>query len=211
MNTAVSIVCLLLLTIMPVHVSGSVGGNDDSLRIAPDTSRLIDSTDVSDSDTAIYRPTVDPSPAEDVSNPTDFEMNLSQNPTVALFKSVVVPGWGQLGNRRYFKAALFAGLETWFIFSAVNYGREASDFRRRYEEAETTTLRNQYYQLYDDRRDKRNQFLWFTGLTIFISMFDAYVDAHLSGSPDHPHQNRMDLEVQSDDSGGASVSLLYRF
>ena len=38
--------------------------------------------------------------------------------------------------------------------------------------------RNEYYDLYQDRKDERNKFTWFAVITAFVSMFDAYVDAH---------------------------------
>jgi hypothetical protein len=42
---------------------------------------------------------------------------------------MLLPGWGQLGNRRYLKAILFAGLDAWFVGAAIHYGRQAREFR----------------------------------------------------------------------------------
>ncbi|MCH9030779.1 MAG: hypothetical protein IIB00_00765, partial [candidate division Zixibacteria bacterium] len=35
-----------------------------------------------------------------------------QNPTAALFKSMAVPGWGQVGNKQFIKAGFVIGLES---------------------------------------------------------------------------------------------------
>ena len=64
-----------------------------------------------------------------VTDPQNFETRMHQKPTLALFKSMFIPGLGQLGNRRYIKALLFVGLDAWFIGSAIHYGGQAADFR----------------------------------------------------------------------------------
>ncbi|UCD64453.1 MAG: hypothetical protein JSW34_03195 [Candidatus Zixiibacteriota bacterium] len=124
-------------------------------------------------------------------SPINFEERLTQNPTGALFKSMLIPGWGQLGNRKYFKAVLFAGLDAWFIGSAIHYGQQASDFREQFDASTDPTARNEFYDLYLDRKDERNKFTWFAVIITFVSMFDAYADAHLSGYP-----KRLDDDAQ---------------
>lgn len=98
------------------------------------------------------------------------------DPTVTLFKSMLVPGWGQITNKAYIKAALAIGLEAWFISGAVvnwNYMNQALDNYR----ADPNNLDHYYeYQYY---HGMRSDFLWALGVTVFVSMFDAYVDAHL--------------------------------
>lgn len=162
-------------------------------------------------DTLLFVPNSDISFSRDVTNPTDFEQHLYQQPTVALFKSMLVPGLGQLGNRRYFKALLFAGLESWFIGSAVHYGRQAVDARQVFENSSDASVRLEYYNLFDNKRKNRNKFAWFAGLTIFISMFDAYVDAHLSGSPADPRNDDFTINLAPVQDGGLTARLSYHF
>ena len=59
--------------------------------------------------------------------------------------------------------------------------------------------------------DIKNQFIWLTGLTIFISMFDAYADAHLSGGPSERKSDAVSFEVGPDDDGGVAAALTYTF
>lgn len=135
------------------------------------------------------------------SDSTDFEKHLCQNPTKALFKSMVLPGWGQIGNHRYIKATIYAGLEVWLISSAIKYGGEANDFYEMYESDTTVAGRNSYYDSYMNRKDSRNKYRWFAVIVSFISMFDAYVDAHLSGFPDKKPFEKISLDVRSDTKG----------
>jgi hypothetical protein len=88
------------------------------------------------------------------------------SPTGALLKSVVVPGWGQLANGKEQKAAVYIAIEGYFITKALIW-------RHRARESGID------YTTYDHARDRRNFFTWLTGITIFVSMFDAYADSYL--------------------------------
>ena len=113
-------------------------------------------------------------PAHAVGAPVDESQ--WPDPTVTLFKSMLVPGWGQITNKAYVKEALAIGLETWFLSNAiVNWGH-MNDALDAYH-ADPTNLTHYYdYQYY---HGMRSDYLWGLGITIFVSMFDAYVDAHL--------------------------------
>lgn len=106
----------------------------------------------------------------------DLPQQAWPNPTLVLVKSMVVPGWGQITNRRYFKAAIAIGLETWFIAGAVTEWRKANEARDDFR-AEPGNI-SHFYD-YEFHNGNKNDYLWALGVTVFISMFDAYVDAHL--------------------------------
>jgi len=48
-------------------------------------------------------------------------------------------------------------------------------------------------------------------LTAFVSMFDAYVDAHLSGSPADSRNDRFTLDVVPNNDGGMSAAIGFNF
>ena len=106
---------------------------------------------------------------------------------------------------------MFAGLEWWFIGSSLHYGSQASRFRTQYDASTDVNTRLFYYYLYRDRADRRNKFRWFAGITAFVSMFDAYVDAHLSGSPTAERNRKVELSVGPTDNGGGAITLALRF
>lgn len=96
--------------------------------------------------------------------------------TGAVFRSLVVPGWGQFYNESYVKAVAFAGIEGSLIFSASHQ----HDQMKRFEKAGDFS-RERFY------RSSRNRLLWWLAGTALLSMGDAYVDAQLYGldvSPD---------------------------
>ncbi len=141
----------------------------------------------------------------------DYEKHLSQNPTVALVRSMLVPGLGQVGNESYLKAGIVAVLETWLISKALDYRNQARDKWGQYSRSTDIDLRNDYYAEYQSARDQRNKYTWFVGITVFLSMFDAYVDAHMSGTPDDPYEDRLDIDIAPDGNGGANLSFSLSF
>lgn len=186
-----------------------VSATEDSLGV--DTTAIVDSVVAPSIDTLLFVPSRDVSRAADVTNPVNFEDHLYQEPTAALVKSLLVPGLGQLGNRRYAKALFFAGLESWLIASTLHHGSLAKDAREAYLATEDLNLRRSYYYDYDAKRKNRNKYAWFAGLAIFISMFDAYVDAHLSGSPADARNDDVSLDLRPADNGGVAAQLTFRF
>lgn len=162
-------------------------------------------------DTIVFVPQMERHAAGDVSNAVNLEKHLIQSPTGALFKSMLVPGLGQMGNRRWFKAGLFATLEVWFAVEAIKYGRQAHSLKAQFESETDLATRRAIHLTYDNRRSDRNKYIWFFGLTTFVSMFDAYVDAHLSGSPTNKRNDQFSLGFVHDPECGGRAQLAFRF
>jgi hypothetical protein len=132
-----------------------------------------------------------------------------RSPTLTLFKSVVFPGWGQFSNHKYIKAGLVFVVESYFIYKAVYYADKAADWRAKWKAA-PEDQKYLYFNQYADYRDTRNSFLWYTALTVFLSMFDAYVDAHLANFPkDIPGADNVSLDF--DPGRESRLTLSYHF
>ncbi len=164
-------------------------------------------------DTFLYQPAGLAGSAAGVTDSIDYERKLHQNPTAALFKSMLVPGLGQIGNRQYVKAAVVIGLETWLVGSAIQHGQEASDFRKQFEASTVLADRNTFYGKYLASKDERNKFTWFAVIVTFVSMFDAFSDAHLSGFPKEQKgvTQATDLSIRPAGEKGVYASITYWF
>jgi len=178
----------------------------DSNRIVADTASA---SPAKDTILFIQSHTLDPYTL--VNDTTNYENRLTQNPTKALFKSMLIPGWGQYGNKKYFKAALYAALDVWLISNAIKYGGEASDYFKQYENDTTIAGRNEFYGLYENKKDSRNKYTWFAVIVSFISMFDAYVDAHLSGFPEKSKISNFDIDIQYNPESGVKAEVQLPF
>jgi hypothetical protein len=95
-----------------------------------------------------------------------------KNPTSAVLRSLVVPGWGQYYNGKKWKAAIVFAAEIGALGTAIYWDREA-------DRAPTDEARFIY-------QEYRNTAYWVLAFTIMLSMMDAYVDAQLSDFDDSP-------------------------
>jgi hypothetical protein len=103
-----------------------------------------------------------------------------KSPMGALFRSVAFPGWGQFYNEKYFKSLVVFGTETTFITLAVIEWRRRNEHKGNFlnlpPDHPDKDWEFEQFRFYEDRR---NLFLWITAGIVFLSMFDAYVDAYL--------------------------------
>ena len=89
----------------------------------------------------------------------------TKNPTGAMIRSILIPGWGQFYNGKELKGAAIAAVEIGTIVNARMldlWGDQTDD-----------ELEKAFYY------DNRNLSYWILGGTILYSMADAFVDAHL--------------------------------
>jgi hypothetical protein len=152
-------------------------------------------------------------------------------PTLMLLKSVLFPGAGQFDNGKYLKAAAVFVTETYLIYQILRYNRRTSEWRQLWKAPSqsegsltavlpmtlqsptsvgTASLKSDYFQKYTSNRDTRNSYIWYTALTVFVSMFDAYVDAQLRNFPKKGTVQR-GLSVDMAPGEETRLSLRYNF
>lgn len=103
------------------------------------------------------------------------------NPAGALLRSAFVPGWGQLYNRKYIKATVFGAGESWLAYGIYNDWKAADRHEKNFRSAsEDPEYQAAEFKKFESERDSRNLKMWILAMSIFYSMFDAYVDAQLS-------------------------------
>ncbi len=135
-----------------------------------------------------------------------------QKPTVAFFKSMIFPGWGQLSNRQYIKAGIVIGTEAALIGTLVHYAKKTSDAKKAFDLASGTEddiLIFNTFNAFDKAKDNRNLFSWLSGAFVFLSMFDAYVDAHLAQFP--KYDKSISLQINYDDTERIKAVLALEF
>ncbi len=99
------------------------------------------------------------------------------DPTGALLRSAVLPGWGQIYNREPLKGlalgAVELGLLAWLITEHTLAERARDDYLR--------TGDPFYEDCYQRHSGRRLDLIWYTSAAWLYGMLDAYVDAHLYG------------------------------
>ncbi len=87
----------------------------------------------------------------------------------------LIPGGGQIYNESYLKAGIVIGLEAGFISLAIFNNKKSNDFHEKYKISESALDYDNYVFYYNK---KQSDYFWI-GTVLFLSMIDAYVDAHL--------------------------------
>ncbi|MBN1326449.1 MAG: hypothetical protein JW996_00695 [Candidatus Cloacimonetes bacterium] len=102
-------------------------------------------------------------------------MELEKKPMKAAALSFFLPAGGQFYNESYLKAGFVLALEGGLIGLTL-YNHYQTE--KHYDKYLETGL-DMEYEKYLDYYYKRQNDLWWTGIVIFLSTIDAYVDAHL--------------------------------
>jgi hypothetical protein len=108
-------------------------------------------------------------------------MGVLDEPRYVMLRSLLVPGWGQLHNRAWLKAALVAGGEAWFLSDIVADSRKLKDLDAELAAADRAgdyDARNAVVERYNARLDHQVGREWLLGGVLVYSLIDAYVDAH---------------------------------
>jgi hypothetical protein len=125
---------------------------------------------------------------------------VAKNPKGAMLRSMVVPGWGQFYNRKWFKGVIIAGTEVGLVGNAVILNQWAK---------ESVTDDERLYYV-----DNRNLSFWVLGAVILYSMADAYVDAALFNFDESPELSFNVLSPRERYTGVASkvvrLNLVFR-
>lgn len=110
------------------------------------------------------------------------------SPAKAAFYSAILPGLGQVYNKKYWKVPLvYIGLGTTMYFVLDN-DKKYNSFRDAYKSRLEGNINDEYYNIYSDatlergiKITKRNRDLsiLFTVLVYALNIIDANVDAHL--------------------------------
>jgi len=97
----------------------------------------------------------------------------AKNPTGAMLRSIIFPGWGQWYNGKHFKAVLVFGAEAGIIANTIRQNQKV--------QASKSDLEREFYL------ENRRLSNWWLAGAILLSTIDAYVDAHLYHFDESPN------------------------
>jgi hypothetical protein len=106
---------------------------------------------------------------------------MTKSPMGAMWRSAVLPGWGQIYNESYWKAPIVWAIAGYFGYIWTSSNKLFIDYRELYRKSllqspSGNSIYKRYREFY---RDQRDLFAVYLGITYFLNLIDAYVDAHL--------------------------------
>ncbi|MCH8927641.1 MAG: hypothetical protein IIB39_02870 [Candidatus Marinimicrobia bacterium] len=106
----------------------------------------------------------------------------SKSPKGALIRSLILPGWGQVYNRKFIKALVFLGGEFYFMSRYLKLDDELKTLEDTYNAGlASNTITGISALDIEDKEQGRNGWGWLFGAGYLLAMGDAFVDAHLDG------------------------------
>ena len=103
-----------------------------------------------------------------------------KSPFGALLRSVAFPGGGQFYNRKVLKGSVIFAAESGFIIAAAIEWQRRDQHLKNFRELPLGSAdKAEEFESYQFYQDMRNTHLWCAAGIVFLSMLDAYVDAHL--------------------------------
>jgi hypothetical protein len=108
----------------------------------------------------------------------------SAQPRFVMFRSLLIPGWGQVYNHAWYKAGAVAAGEVWLGVTLVHDQQQLDDLQAQIDQAQLdndTQSEAELVNEYNSQLDQRIAHQWFLAAVVTYALVDAYVDAHFRG------------------------------
>jgi hypothetical protein len=102
-----------------------------------------------------------------------------KKPTRAALYSAVLPGGGQIYNHAYAKAGVVIGVQGYLLASVLYHDAKANDYKEQIQDETDPLVLQQLRTKQKEHQDLRTSDFWWMGITMTLSVLDAWVDAHL--------------------------------
>jgi len=93
----------------------------------------------------------------------------------SLQKSLLIPGWGQMAEKRYIEGVLFLSAEIFCIYKIFSYNHKGNDYYDLYKKADNVSDVTEYRDLTEKYDTKRNRFILAAASVWIINLIDIYL------------------------------------
>ena len=123
----------------------------------------------------------------------------------SLKKSLILPGWGQLAEKRYVEGVLCLAAEAYCLVEAFSFNHKGSTYYRKYREAGTTPEAVRFRELTEKYDKKRNTYILAAAGVWVLNLVDIYVIVKTKKT------SKIKLNIQSGQDQKMALSVSYSF
>lgn len=135
------------------------------------------------------------------------EQGSSKKTLGPLEKSLLIPGWGQLSEKRYIEGALFIAAEALCLYGIFVNDHAGNRNYGLYKKAETMDDAVRFRQLAEKLDARRNRFLLAAAAVWAVNLVDIYLIVSNKPKPD----NSFSLRIERDEHQIISITARCRF
>lgn len=92
----------------------------------------------------------------------------------SLQKSLLVPGWGQIAEKKYLEGILVLSAEVFCLYKVISYNHKGNDYYNLYKNADNARDALEYRALTEKYDTKRNTFILAAAGVWIINLIDIY-------------------------------------
>jgi len=99
---------------------------------------------------------------------------LSPKKISSLQKSLLIPGWGQIAEKKYLEGILVLSAEVFCLYKVISYNHKSNDYYNLYKNADNVSNALEYRALTEKYDTKRNRFILAAAGIWIINLIDIY-------------------------------------
>ena len=92
----------------------------------------------------------------------------------SLQKSLLIPGWGQIAEKKYLEGILVLSAEVFCLYKVISYNHKSNDYYSLYKNADNVSNAIEYRELTEKYDTKRNRFILAAAGIWIVNLIDIY-------------------------------------
>lgn len=125
----------------------------------------------------------------------------------SLHKSLLLPGWGQIAEKRYIEGILFLSTEIFCFYKIFSYNHKGNDYYNLYKKAENVSDAIKYRDLTEKYDTKRNRFILAAAGVWVVNLIDIYFIVKKKDKK----QRNLRLKFKLNENKDLAVTVTYSF
>lgn len=125
----------------------------------------------------------------------------------SLQKSLLIPGWGQIAEKKYFEGILFLSAEIFYLYKTFSYNHKGNYYYERYRIADNVGDAIKYRELTEKYDVKRNKFILASAGIWAINLVDIYFIIKNKGKK----LKSLKLKIEHNEAKDLALTISYSF